>query len=107
MNEQGFVAAFGQTGQGDRGDQDGTWGDGPATFARSAPSIGIVLVYSQADQVLPFPIGLLPVLSDAVPQAVAHPTVHIAQLAGHTCQSEVIEPASLHALQASDALGQR
>ena len=47
MVEQGFVAAFGQTGQGDRGDQDGTLGDGPATFTRSAPGIGVVLVYGK------------------------------------------------------------
>jgi len=85
VSEHGFVAAFGQAGQSDRGVQAGTLGDGPATFAGPAPSIGVVLVNSQADQVLPFPFGLLPVLPDAVPQAVAHPAVHIAQLAGHTC----------------------
>ena len=72
MLEHGFVAAFGQAGQSDRGVQAGTLGDGPATFAGPAPSIGVVLVNSLADQVLPFPFGLLPVLPDAVPQAVAH-----------------------------------
>ena len=85
MLEHSFVAAFGQAGQGDSGVQDGTLGDGPATFAGPAPSIGMVLVNSQTDQALPFTFGFLPVLPDAVPQAVAHPAVHIAQLAPHTC----------------------
>jgi len=85
VSEHGFVAAFGQAGQSDRGVQDGTLGDGPATFAGPAPSIGMVLVNSQADQVLPFPLGILQVLPDALPQAIAHPAVHIARLAPHTC----------------------
>jgi hypothetical protein len=67
----------------------------------------MVLVYTQADQVLPFPFGLLPVLPDAVPQPIAHPAIHIAQFAGHTCQAEVVQPAALHGLQAGNALGQR
>jgi len=67
----------------------------------------MVLVNSQTDQALPFPFGLLPVLPDAVPQAVAHPAVHIAQFAGHTCQSEVVQPAALHGLQPGDALAKR
>src|SRR5690606_40588824 len=67
IREHGFIPSLDKPFQCDRGSKNWTLCNRPSTHSRSAPRIGLTVVNTQTDQILPFPFRLLPVFPDAIP----------------------------------------
>ncbi len=93
MVEQKEQATAFEPGDRDGSPKDGTAGYPPSTHASAAVGIGRTWWYSQTDQVLPFPVRFLPVVPNAIAQAIAQPFVHLLQFPINAGQFEIIGPA--------------